>query len=76
MCFVFNVGVRVLIRHPCLTLSAVAQVPGRLHPISVSYLAQRAEGTQRRSVAQQRELAAKGGRRQAIERINPTPYLR
>ena len=58
---------------PSFTL---AQVPGRLHPISVSYLAQRAEGTQRRSAAQQRELAAKGGRRQAIERIDPTPYLR
>ena len=52
------------------------QVPGRLHPISVSYLAQSAEGTQRRSAAQKRELAAKGGRRQAIERIDPTPYLR
>jgi hypothetical protein len=54
------------------------QVPGRLHPISVRYLAQGPEGQQqqRRSDEQRKALAAKGGRRQVIERIDPTPYLR
>ena len=59
---------------------AGGQVPGRLHPISVSYLASgkgaQQQQQQRRSNEQRRALAAKGGRRQALERIDPTPYLR
>ena len=54
------------------------QVPGRLYPITVQYMAETGTDarSQHRSNDAKRELASKGFKRRTIERIDPAPYLR
>ncbi|BDA42246.1 probable ATP-dependent RNA helicase DHX34 [Coccomyxa sp. Obi] len=56
----------------------IIQVPGRLYPITVQYMAETGADaqSQQRSNEAKRELASKGFKRRAIERIDPVPYLR
>ncbi|CAL8468067.1 g7606 [Coccomyxa elongata] len=56
----------------------IIQVPGRLYPITVQYTAETGADarSQRRSNEAKKELASKGFKGRAIERIDPAPYLR